>query len=68
MQPKEVLGQIPYMVGIEQQLFERPRVPENFLRYIGQRTVPLVHILDLAVAALEDRDAFKHCRSGDPLS
>lgn len=56
------------MVGIEQQLLQRSRVPQDLLRYIRQRTVPLIHVLDLPIAALEYRDAFKHCRSGDPPS
>lgn len=57
------LRQIPDMVGIEQQFLQRTRVPQDFLRHVRQRAVALVHVLDLPIAALEDRDAFKHCRT-----
>ena len=48
------------MVGVEQQLLETPSVSANLLGHHGERAVALVDVLDLPVAALEDRDALEH--------
>ena len=52
------------MVGVEQQLLETPSVSANLLGHHGERAVALVDVLDLPVAALEDRDALEHDGSG----
>lgn len=54
------LGQVSDVVGVEQQLLERAGVPEDVLGHVGQRTVSLVHVLDLPVASLEQGHALEH--------
>ena len=52
------------MVGVEQELLEAAGVSANLLGHHGERAVALVDVLDLPVAALEDRDALEHGGSG----
>lgn len=64
MREETHLGQVPQVVGVEQQLLETPSVSANLLGHHGERAVALVDVLDLPVAALEDRDALEHDGSG----
>ena len=48
------------MVCVEQELLEAARVSAELLGDHGERAVPLVDVLHLPVAPLEDRDALEH--------
>ena len=61
---KTHLGKVPQVVGVEQELLEAPRVSAELLGDHRERAVPLVDVLDLPVAALEDRDALEHDGGG----
>ena len=48
------------MIGIEEQFFQRPGIPQHILRNRRQRAVTLVHIFHLPVTPLEYRYTSKH--------
>uniref|UniRef100_A0A182JM13 Uncharacterized protein n=1 Tax=Anopheles atroparvus TaxID=41427 RepID=A0A182JM13_ANOAO len=48
------LGQVTDVVRVQQQLLEAVGVAEDLLRHVRQRRVPVVDVLDLPVASLED--------------
>lgn len=48
------------MVCVEEEFFETPRIPADLLGDGRQRAMPLVHVLHLPVAPLEDGDALEH--------
>ena len=52
------------MVCVEQELLEAARVSAELLGDHGERAVPLVDVLHLPVAPLEDRDALEHGGGG----
>ena len=52
------------MVCVEQELLEAPCVSAELLGDHGERAVPLVDVLHLPVAPLEDRDALEHGGGG----
>lgn len=54
------LGQIPNVIGVEQELLQAACIPKNLLGHGGQGTVALVHELHLPIAALEDWNALEH--------
>ena len=58
------LGQVPQVVCVEQELLEAPCVSAELLGDHGERAVPLVDVLHLPVAPLEDRDALEHGGGG----
>ena len=56
------------MVCVEQELLEAARVSAELLGDHGERAVPLVDVLHLPVAPLEDRDALEHGVAGRLLN
>ncbi|CAB0000925.1 unnamed protein product, partial [Nesidiocoris tenuis] len=63
------LGQFSDVIGVEQEFFKASGISEDILGDIGQGAVPLVHILNLAIASLEDRNAAEHdCSRALPMS
>ena len=45
--PEEAVGQVPEMIGVKEELLEGAGVAHDVLRHVVQRTVPLVHVLNL---------------------
>lgn len=56
------LGQVPDVVGVEEELLQGTGVPQDLLGHLRQGAVALVHELHLPVAALEDGNALEHAR------
>lgn len=53
------LRQVPDVVGIQEQLLQTPRIPQDILRHIRKRAMPLVNIFNLTIA-FEQRYTPKH--------
>ena len=47
MREETHLGQVPQVVGVEQELLEAAGVPANLVGHHGERAVALVDVLDL---------------------
>lgn len=54
------LGQIPNVIGVEQELLQAASISKDVLGHGRQGAVALVHELYLAIAALEDWNALEH--------
>lgn len=48
------------MIGVQQQLLQTPRVPQNILRNAAQGAMSFVDEFHLSIASLEDRNALEH--------
>jgi hypothetical protein len=63
VETEKILGKVPEMVGIEEELFQAPSISEHILWNCRQGTMTLVHILHLTVAPLQEgREALEHCQ------
>ena len=48
------------MVGVQEQLLQTLGVPHDVLGHVAEAAVPLVHVVHLAVASLQQRNTLEH--------
>lgn len=49
------------MVGVQKKLLQTPGIPKNVFRDVRQGTMPFIHVFNLSITSLEDRNAAEHC-------